>query len=113
MADLFQPFIETDMMLSPSMWFLPKIRDRIREANKTLADSLYRFALWSSALENYFLITGKVTKAVAFLIAGGMAVSGQISVGTVLLFESLFRFFNSGIMLFFPMHFGRGRGDMR
>jgi len=79
---------------------LPRIRVRFREANEALANSLYRFALWLSALENASRITDKATKAVTFLIAGGMAVRGQISVGTVLLFESLFGFFSGGIMAF-------------
>lgn len=79
---------------------LPRIRHRFREANEALADSLYRFAVWVSVLENSSLITGKAIKAVTFLIAGGMAVRGQISVGTVLLFESLYGFFSGGIMAF-------------
>ena len=79
---------------------LPRIRVRFREANETLADSLYRFTLWLSALQNSSLIIGKAIKAVTFLIAGGMAVRGQISVGTVLLFESLYGFFSGGIMMF-------------
>ena len=77
---------------------LPGIRARFTEANKTLAHALYRLAVWLSAMQNSSLIIGRAVKVVTFLITGGMAVRGQISVGTVLLFESLYGFFSSGIM---------------
>lgn len=79
---------------------LPRIRLRFTEANKALAEALYRFTLWLSALQNSSVIINKAVKVVTFLIAGGMAVRGQISVGTVLLFESLYGFFSGGIMTF-------------
>jgi len=82
---------------------LPRIRHRFREANETLADSLYRFAVWVSVLENSSLITGKAIKSITFLIAGGMAVREQISVGTVLFIRVPLRIFqrrNHGV---FPM----------
>lgn len=79
---------------------LPGIRVRFTEANKALARSLHRLAVWLSALQNSSLIIGKAVKVVTFLIAGGMALRGQISVGTVLLFESLYGFFSGGIMTF-------------
>ncbi len=83
-----------------SFGVLPGIRLRFRETNKTLARSLYQLAVWLSALQNSSLIIGKAVKVVAFLITGGMAVRGQISVGTALLFESLYGFFSGGIMTF-------------
>lgn len=79
---------------------LPRIRVRFLEANKKLADTLYRFSLFLSLLQNSSSIIGKAVKVVTFLVAGGMAVRGQISVGTVLLFESLYGFFSGGIMTF-------------
>ncbi len=78
---------------------LSGIRVRFSEANRALSDSLYRFSLLLSALQNSSLVVGKVIKVVTFLIAGGMAVRGQISVGTVLLFVSLYNFFSGGVML--------------
>ena len=87
-----------DVISAFGVW--PGIRARFREANKNLADSLYRFTAWLSALQNSSLIIGKAVRAVTFLIAGGMAVRGQISVGTVLLFQSLYGFFSGGIMTF-------------
>ncbi len=79
---------------------LPRIRVRFSEANRTLADSLYKFALLLSVLQNSSVIIGKAVKVVTFLVAGVMAVKGQISVGTVLLFVSLYGFFSGGIMMF-------------
>lgn len=79
---------------------LSGIHARFSEANKTLSAALYKFTVWVSMLENCSLVINKAVKVVTFLIAGGMAVRGQISVGTVLLFVSLYNFFSSGIMLF-------------
>lgn len=79
---------------------LPRIRVRFLDANNKLADTLYRFSLFLSLLQNSSSIIGKAVKVVTFLVAGGMAVRGQISVGTVLLFESLYGFFSGGIMTF-------------
>lgn len=87
-----------DVISAFGVW--PGIRIRFREANKTLADSLYRFAVWLSALQNSSQIISRAVKVVTFLIVGGMAVRGQTSVGTVLLFESLYGFFSGGIMTF-------------
>lgn len=79
---------------------LPKIRVLFLEANKTLADSLYKLTLLLSALQNSSSIINKVVRVVTFLIAGQMAVKWQISVGTALLFVSLYGYFSGGIMVF-------------
>lgn len=78
----------------------PQIRIRFSEANKALTNLYYKFTLLLSGLENCSAVMGKVIKFVTFLIAGGMAIKGQISIGTVILFVSLYGFFSSGIMLF-------------
>lgn len=77
-----------------------QIRIRFAEANKALTNSYYKFTLLLSGLENCSAVMGKVIKFITFLIAGGMAMRGQISIGTVILFVSLYGFFSSGIMLF-------------
>lgn len=78
----------------------PQIRIRFSEANKALTNLYYKFTLLLSGLENCSAVTGKVIKFITFLIAGGMAVKGQISIGTVILFVTLYGFFSSGIMVF-------------
>ena len=83
-----------------SFGVLDKIRIRFSEANKVLMNSYYKFTLLLSGLENCSGLMGKLIKFITFLIAGGMAVKGQISIGTVILFVSLYGFFSSGIMLF-------------
>lgn len=77
-----------------------QIRIRFSEANKALTNSYYKFTLLLSGLENCSAVMGKVIKFITFLVAGGMAVKGQISIGTVILFVSLYGFFSSGIMVF-------------
>lgn len=79
---------------------LDKIRIRFSEANRALANSYYKFTLLLAGLENCSAVVGKIIKFITFLIAGGMAMKGQISIGTVILFVSLYGFFSSGIMLF-------------
>ena len=73
-----------------------QIRIRFSEANKALTNSYYKFTLLLSGLENCSAVIGKVIKFITFLIAGGMAIKGQISIGTVILFVSLYGFFSSG-----------------
>lgn len=82
---------------------LPRIYVRFSEANKSASDSFYRFSLLLSALQSSSLVMGKAIKVVTFLIAGGMAVRGLISVGTVLLFVSLYSFFSGGCHAFLPV----------
>ena len=77
-----------------------KMRLRFLEVNRALAEAFYQFSLQISLLENSSMIVGKVVKAITFLAAGGMAIRGKISIGTVLLFVSLYGFFGGGIMLF-------------
>jgi ABC-type bacteriocin/lantibiotic exporter with double-glycine peptidase domain len=77
-----------------------KIRGRFAAANKALSDSFFRFAALLSGLENSSSMVGKVIKFITFLIAGIMALEGQITIGTVVMFISLYSYFSGGIMLF-------------
>lgn len=77
-----------------------QIRNRFVKSNKTLTNSFYKFTLLMSGLENSSLVMGKITKFVTFLMAGGMAIEGKISIGTLIMFISLYDFFISGVMVF-------------
>ncbi len=79
---------------------LDKVRIRFLKVNKALEDAIYRLSLLLSMLKNCSQVVGKGIKMLTFVIAGGMAVKGKISIGTVLLFVTLYGFFNGGIMLF-------------
>lgn len=76
------------------------MRARFWGANKTLADSSYRLGVLLSSLENSSLVTGRIVKVITFLIAGTMAVNGLISIGTFILFVTLYGFFSAGVMMF-------------
>lgn len=77
-----------------------KIRERFSNANRVLTKTLYKIELLVSGLQNSTLVIGRCIKFITFLIAGHMAFRGKITIGTVLLFVSLYEYFSSGIMMF-------------
>ncbi len=77
-----------------------KMKNKYAEANKGLAQVSYRLEILISLLENSSVVIGKFVKFLTFFIAGFLAIRGQISVGTVILFVSLYEYFNSYVMLF-------------
>lgn len=79
---------------------LPKIRKRFGEANSAYTEVEYKLVLAVSVMQNSSAVIGKLIKFITYLIAGHMAIQGRITVGTVLLFVSLYEYFSSGIMTF-------------
>lgn len=76
------------------------VRKRFAEANMALTNAIYRLAIWISVLESSSRVVGSVVKFLTFFIAGTIAIQGRISIGTVVLFVSLYGYFNSYVMLF-------------
>lgn len=68
--------------------------------NHKLSQIIYNFSMLVARLENSSVVMGKITKLITFSIAGVMAIKGHIIIGTVLLFVSLYEYFNSYVMLF-------------
>lgn len=76
------------------------MKRKFEDSNKTLTKVSYKLAMLVSVLENSSIVMGKVVKFITFFIAGYLAINGRISVGTVVLFVSLYGYFNSYIMMF-------------
>lgn len=77
-----------------------QIRVRFVAATQTLKNSFYKLALLLATLNNSSAMIGKVVKFITLLVAGGMAMKGQITIGTLIMFISLYSYFSSGIMVF-------------
>ena len=78
----------------------PFFRERFSTANKTLTSCIFKLEKQISILENCSSVVGKVVRFITYSLAGVMAIQGKITVGTVLLFVSLYEFFSADIMLF-------------
>lgn len=79
--------------------FLPAHK-RFSAVNRSLTDCLFKLEKHISLLENSSAIVGKAVKCITYSLAGLMAIRGSISVGTVLLFVSLYEYFNADVMIF-------------
>lgn len=72
----------------------------VEKSNRALTEVFYKLAMLVSVLENSSVVMGKIVKFITYFIAGVLAIRGTISVGTVVLFVSLYGYFNSYIMMF-------------
>lgn len=102
---------QTDMMVQlkealngheviDSFGVLDMMKNKFVEANSGLAQVSYKLAMVVSMLENSSVVMGKFVKFVTFFISGILAIRGQISVGMVVLFVSLYAYFSSYVMMF-------------
>lgn len=78
----------------------PKVRMRFGKANRFRTEAHYKIDLLVSLLQNSASVVEKIIKVITFMIAGRMAIQEQITIGTVLLFVSLYDYFGGGIMVF-------------
>lgn len=79
---------------------LSQIRGRFLKANADMARIDCKTGVTVSSLENVGQIMDRVAWFVNFLIAGTMAARGDISVGTLVMFTSLFGYFSSSLTLY-------------
>ena len=79
---------------------LPSVSERFSNANRALTKCLFRLEKQISILENCSAVVGKIVRFITYFLAGAMAIQGKISIGTVMLFVSLYEYFSADIMLF-------------
>lgn len=79
---------------------LPSVSERFTNANSALTKCLFKLEKQISILENCSAVVGKAVRFITYFLAGVMAIQGKISIGTVLLFVSLYEYFSADIMLF-------------
>lgn len=79
---------------------LPCMRKRFAISSHALSHADYMMQVTVSLLENVARVMQKITWFLAFLLAGGMAIAGQITIGTMMMFITLFGEFNSCVTLF-------------
>lgn len=79
---------------------LPTVSARFTNANSALTKCLFKLEKQISILENCSAVVGKAVRFITYFLAGVMAIQGKISIGTVLLFVSLYEYFSADIMLF-------------
>lgn len=73
---------------------------RFAEANHNSANADYRMEVTISTLENVSHIVQKISWFVSFLLAGNLALSGEITVGTLVMFITLSSAFNGCVTLY-------------
>lgn len=78
----------------------PSVSERFTNANSALTKCLFKLEKQISILENCSAVIGKAVRFITYFLAGVMAIQGKISIGTVLLFVSLYEYFSADIMLF-------------
>lgn len=78
----------------------PSVSERFTNANSALTKCLFKMEKQISILENCSAVVGKAVRFITYFLAGVMAIQGKISIGTVLLFVSLYEYFSADIMLF-------------
>ena len=78
----------------------PSVSKRFTNANSALTKCLFKLEKQISILENCSAVVGKAVRFITYFLAGVMAIQGKISIGTVLLFVSLYEYFSADIMLF-------------
>lgn len=79
---------------------LPSVSERFTNANSDLTKCLFKLEKQISILENCSAVVGKAVRFITYFLAGTRAIQGKISIGTVLLFVSLYEYFSADIMLF-------------
>ena len=78
----------------------PLVYQRFAKANHDSADADYRLEVTVSMLENISHVVQKISWFISFLIAGNLALSGKITVGTLVMFISLSGSFNGCVTLY-------------
>lgn len=86
-----------------SFGVLPRLRERFVEASAHVSETDCRMGVTTSELENVGQVMDRAAWFVNFLIAGTMAARGEISVGTLVMFASLFGYFSTGLTLYAQM----------
>ena len=83
-----------------SLGVLPTIRKRFAKANAEVARSDRKVGITVAEIENIDRVLDKAAWFINFFIAGSMAVRGDISVGTLVMFISLFGYFSGCMTLY-------------
>lgn len=83
-----------------SFGVLSKLRGRFIKSNTDMMEAEFKMGITISELENVGQIMDRVTWFITFLIAGTMAACGDISVGTLVMFISLFGYFSGSVTIY-------------
>lgn len=83
-----------------SFGVLSKLRVRFIKSNTDVAEAESRMSVALSELENVGQIMNRVAWFITFLIAGTMAAYRDISVGTLVMFISLFGYFSGSMTIY-------------
>ena len=75
----------------------PSIRRRFIQASSDVAKTDQRMGVTISGIENIAQVMDKVVWFITFLVAGTMAVEGRITIGTLVMFISLFSYFSGSM----------------
>ena len=76
------------------------IRERFFQSSRDMANTDYKTQVSISLMQNVAQVAQKITWFIAFLFAGSMAARGEITLGTMIMFITLFGEFNSCVTLF-------------
>lgn len=79
---------------------LPRLRGRFGKANAQVTETDCRMGVTISELENVGQVMDRAAWFINFLLAGTMAARGDISVGTLVMFVSLFGYFSTCLTLY-------------
>ena len=76
------------------------IRNRFLRSSRHMANADYKTEVSISLMQNVAQVAQKITWFVAFLFVGSMAARGEITLGIMIMFITLFSQFNSCVTLF-------------
>lgn len=76
------------------------IRERFLQSSRDMANTDYKTQVSISLMQNVAQVAQKITWFLAFLFACDMAARGEITLGTMIMFITLFGEFNSCVTLF-------------
>ncbi len=79
---------------------LAKLRRRFIESSADAAEAEYRMGVTVSELENVGQVMNRAARFITFLIAGTMAARRDISIGTLVMFISLFSYFSGSMTIY-------------
>jgi len=83
-----------------SFGVLKKLRGRFIKSNADVAKTECRMGVTISELENVGRVMDRAAWFITFLIAGTMAACGDISIGTLVMFSSLFSYFSGSMTIY-------------
>ena len=83
-----------------SFGVLSRLRERFVKANAQVTETDCRMGVTISELENVGQVMDRAAWFINFLLAGTMAARGDISVGTLVMFVSLFGYFSTCLTLY-------------